>query len=249
MVKTPNIVRTIKTTKGDASYSVYDLLNEVKCRPNIWQVHHIDHSDRTEFNNSWRSIAGILVQHFQQLDEDEQNTITTNLKNVYAKLKCDLMLFIKYKKANDKRYRLFNFGRHMDFVLQDRGLKVHEVFSQEELDEMDLFERRFKQTYVPKRLNNINSELTDPWSFMVNETEEQPFSNNLSEPIPHCNDGTDMGEIAQYNGAYRRQKRKPKDADQAFFDSIKPWLRKMTGAQKLDFKIEFLQSLKKHQEL
>lgn len=33
MVVAPNIIRTIKTSKGDATYSTYDLLDEIKSRP------------------------------------------------------------------------------------------------------------------------------------------------------------------------------------------------------------------------
>ncbi|XP_023308489.2 uncharacterized protein LOC111690268 [Lucilia cuprina] len=251
MVKTPKIIRTITTTKGDATYTIYDLLKEIKCRPAIWQVGHIDHAIRSIFNDNWRSIAEVLVPQFQQVDEVEQKAIILNLKNVFQKLKDDLWLFQKYKQNGDKRYRLYNFGRHMDFVLQDRGLKLEEVYSQEELNEMDLFERRFKQTYIPESLKTGNLqeemlELIEPSDRFMETEGSQVFSNNSYEPMVYCNDGNDFASVAPSDGMYRKQKRKVKDADQAFFDSLKPWLRKMTPAQKLDFKIEFLQCLKKY---
>lgn len=150
------------------------------------------------------------------------------------------MLSIKYKKSGDKRYRIYNYGRRLEFVLQDRGFKLEEVFSQDELEEMDLFERRFKQSYAPKiyKCSNVEKACSTE-----NESSlcEQILLNETSNNNNQYYDGVIK------NVQYKKHTHMTKEPEQAFFDSLKPWLRKMNEAQKLDFKIELLESLKKYQ--
>lgn len=163
-------------------------------------------------------------------------------------MKKDLTLFLNYKKNGDKRYRIFNYGYKMAYVLQDRGMKLEDVFSQEEINEMKMFEKRFKQCYGTKNAKEFNMEDEyDHSNIKENiENEEPKICYNNYDITPE--EGNIIPEKSyNLNRAYEKQTRKPKDADQAFFDSLKPWLRKMNGEQKLDFKIKCLQTLKKYQ--
>ncbi|KAM7364007.1 uncharacterized protein ACRADG_000701 [Cochliomyia hominivorax] len=257
MVLVRSVIRNVKTSKGDASYSTYDMLEEIRSRPSIWKISSVAHMDRTEFANSWRSVLEALIPRFRELNENEQIKITVDMRKYYSRLKNELILTIKYKQEGDKRYRLFNYARNMDYVLKDRGIKLEEVFNQDELNAMELFEKRYKECYATKALNKNNNKTE-----ILQQNNDSPNGNNeASDEIMEMEDA-EMYSQYSYDPAMHYQEtanpyhrdthksgeiRKAKDADQAFFDSLKPWLRKMNPTQKLDFKIQFLEILKKHQ--
>lgn len=172
------------------------------------------------------------------------------------------------KESGNTKAPLYRYTRDLEFFLKSRGLNIENVASKQELEELD---RRMSKRNLPNprkirkvidlsvdrkkvKIDHVknNLELTKP---IVQDCQVVPtVQDDNSVDIGNICNGNSFKhnyrqELPQYNTVKVKQlvvQSADDDADQAFFDSLKPTLCKLNDSQKLEFMIQVLKVLKKY---
>ncbi|XP_046805790.1 uncharacterized protein LOC111690202 isoform X2 [Lucilia cuprina] len=303
--------RSLETSRGVIDYMTIDLIKQIERHPVIWDRLHQDYKSGDAKSVSWHAIGRVFVPFYDDIDEDEQRSITQSLKNRWNNCVKGLMKAVTLKRKNDRRFSPFKYTREMKFYLEMRGMQISDIYDaeenigieenqikkeniepMEECEEMIVDEQqspknknnktadtsityrsarlREKQTALEKSLPEKKS--NSPKYTNKTQIKTTPISINGSVCYSMADSNTskeenDKEDLSHY-GTPQLKKQKTSAAvndsanilqnihqpltfsnesdaaDQAFFDSIKPALRKMNETQKLDFQIDILQILK-----
>ncbi|XP_065372028.1 uncharacterized protein LOC135963942 [Calliphora vicina] len=254
--------RGLSTSRGVVTFSMCDLLKEIKIRPVLWDKDHVNRMNRFM---DWHDVVRTLVPYFDELTIEEQNEHTSQVLALWKRTTNVLMKSLKIKNSGDPKYRPYRYAHHMEFYLNNRGVTLDELGTPEEFEENEEMERRRCEKSNKLKAKNIKvSKLIKPTSNVEENFERQDYGNHSKnilpddssyDPILFCETTTQDGfnttqpvyEFGDSNSNNFECYNEEEDPDQDFFDSIKPILNKLNGAQMLDFKIEFLECLKKYQ--
>lgn len=169
------------------------------------------------------------------------------------------------KNSGSPNYKPYRYTHHLEFYLNYRGITLDEVGTPEEFEQNDEIERKrdAKNILKAKRLKRVNA-LKKPKERGIQDLSKHLLPNDKSynsmhffETTQNCFNSKNLDcesgdlEVNNYNqNALSFQCNgydDIEDPDQDFYDSIKPIISKLNGAQKINFKIAFLESLKKYQ--
>lgn len=171
------------------------------------------------------------------------------------------MKTIKIRQTEPNPPRLYRYTRHFEFYLNIRGITLDQVGTPEEFEEIDEIARESyeklnatdikegndKTTKTNNDVNggtvsnkeNINDRAFDPAELYESNTIQDVNANKMDYEEMEHNHVYDTMRFVNVENEFE-------DADQDFFDSIKPFLNKLNEEQILDFKIDFLEILKKY---
>lgn len=169
------------------------------------------------------------------------------------------MKTIKIRQSNEPNPpRLYRYTRRFEFYLNMRGITLDQVGTPEEFEEIDEIERKSCQQLNCKEIKNVKKKMNTDNDQCVSDNENADdsafdpavFCESTTTPDPNTQkfDYEDMEQNYVYDTMeFVNAENNFEDADQDFFDSIKPFLNKLSEKDMLDFKIEFLEILKKYQ--
>ncbi|XP_065371809.1 uncharacterized protein LOC135963762 [Calliphora vicina] len=305
--------RYLETSRGVLEFTAIGLINQVERHPVIWNRLHEDFKKREAIDNAWDKIGAVFVPFYDELDEDERQSIIDTLQARWKNCVSGIMTSASLKRKNDRLFRPYKYAREMEFYLKTRGIKLADIYDAQEIDgiedtlvkkeshdeeqsmEEDEVENELDTEVAepaPKNKKNKNTDTSmtfrsarlrekqdkippkiiaiTPINTKQRQIKKTPVSINNSACSNSSRDVEEYNEKEDIPYNSTPQSKKPKtssvainhsvhvtpisqpptltnesdETDQAFFDSIKPALRKMSETQKLDFQIDILQILK-----
>ncbi|KAM7364008.1 uncharacterized protein ACRADG_000702 [Cochliomyia hominivorax] len=227
--------KTLKTSRGFIIYSVIEFLKEIGNRPVIWYKEDINRTNRLM---AWHDVIRCFVPYFDDLSIDEQNELFLYFRKNWKNITNALMKSIKF--IDEPNYRPYRYAKYLEFYLNNRGITLDDVGTPEQFRQIDEMEkiheeqtkRKYKKQDVKENDANHSEEQNNHQTKGTN-----PYQTTYEQ-------GETVYESSNTNISYSTTE--DIDADQDFFDSIKPILKKFNDDQLLDFEIEFLDILKKY---
>ncbi|XP_037806365.1 uncharacterized protein LOC119600289 [Lucilia sericata] len=244
--------RCLTTSRGVVVFSIYDYLKEIGIRPALWDKDHVNRINRFM---DWDDVVRSVVPYFDELPTKEKQELNLEMIKLWKNITNLLMRTIKIKNSGDPKYRPYRYAHHMEFYLNNRGISLAEVGTPEEFQENDEIGRKHSEKRKKLKARKEKKILKN----MVDQVEQDNSNNILPDvssydPMLFCETTTrDLNttehvyDYPVYDSNSFESDYEEEDPDQDFYDSIKPFLTKLDRAQMLDFKIEFLQILKKYQ--
>ncbi|XP_013110916.1 uncharacterized protein LOC106089579 isoform X2 [Stomoxys calcitrans] len=205
---------------------------------------------------AWLQIANIVMPTFKELPEEEQMTIAKQkLNNIFKGLKGRALKTIRKNMERDPTTKPTKVRKEIEFFLKYKGLDsdgnpatITEVQPKKPIVAKVIAQKKVPKCPPQAAEVNQNHISTSVFAQMFSdEYEPQDDSNMMANP--GCSTA-DIRIQQQQNICADYDMQTPAvyhdNADWAFFESLIPVVCEMNDQQKLDFKIELMQLLKKY---
>ncbi|XP_022222844.2 uncharacterized protein LOC111074396 [Drosophila obscura] len=249
--------KVLRTAGSNLRYSMYEFIEAVHKRTIIWERRHANFHNRELRDQAWQQIGQELCKNFAAASDAEKNEIAKTLMK-------------RWKNTRDSYLRVYRMRQSgKDVVVRASYIYEQELsflldVKTETDDEEEPLKEETKSTPKRKRLcaqktpkkrrsseeetaatsvsslpNNLHSLLDDLNCTTADNSTHPECGASLAKPAvtPFTGDFASCTNASAPTSANT-------DADQAFFDSIKPHMQRMNADQKLDFQIEVLKILR-----
>ncbi|XP_034665443.1 uncharacterized protein LOC117899502 [Drosophila subobscura] len=232
--------KVLRTAGSNLRYSMYEFIDAVHKRTIIWERRHANFHNRELRDQAWQQIGQELCKNFSSASDAEKNEIVKTLMK-------------RWKNTRDsylRVYRMRQSGKDVvvraSYIYEQELSFLLDVKTETEDDEEPLKEetklspkrkRLCTQRTARKRRSSEEETLTEP----LTASNVSSLPNNLHSMLGDLDNSTHP-ELPSCTNASAPPS--TTDADQAFFDSIKPHMQRMNADQKLDFQIEVLKILR-----
>ncbi|XP_076751416.1 uncharacterized protein LOC143423753 [Xylocopa sonorina] len=206
-------------------------IEEIKKRPVLWDVSHKQYKDKNEKLASWSEVCAIFCEHFSDKTEDEKNNIRAKYMSKWRNIRDQFRKTIRRKGkpgkvASGKQYI---YARHLVFLLK--------------ADLLPFSPRGFIESSIEIEKIEIQSPLKVDEK-VVRTPSPSPPPTPPPPPLPppvqrRMEPETSLPNYPQHSVSCDI------DEDKSFFDSLLPTVKTFTIDQKLEFRSEILNTIKK----
>ncbi|KAH8277152.1 hypothetical protein KR026_006371 [Drosophila bipectinata] len=241
--------KVLRTAGHNNRYSMYEFIEAVHKRSIIWERRHPNFHNRELRDLAWQEIGQELCNEFEEASEPEKQEIVRTLLKRWKNTRDSYLRVNRLRQSGEEVARAsYIYEKELSFLL---GVKAETDEDEEPIKEepnVPVKRRRLpaSQRSLKKRRRSSGQETDQETSSPQTEN-----LNLLLDDIPpvFSENGTPPGDpnintSSTSSCAPTSTSTSFSDPDQAFFDSIKPHMKRMCADRKLDFQIEVLKILR-----
>ncbi|CAG9853855.1 unnamed protein product [Phyllotreta striolata] len=218
------------------------LLREVEKRPLLWDKWHEDFKERLKKNIAWTEVCEVLFDDYNNMEESQQKIKMVEATSKWRHVRDNFLRSekkqLEAKKLGLKRIAPYLYSRQLQFLRktfkiegQEDPLTVDTLPEEDSTlnatgDEEDTL---FFEELKPLRWSPVSSDSRDCQS----SSKKRKRRNDADERLANYQEG-DTQKFENYND------------DHAFFMSLLPMVKMLNTDEKLQFRIDVLQLLKKY---
>ncbi|XP_078048306.1 uncharacterized protein LOC144475855 isoform X1 [Augochlora pura] len=206
----------------DSALDIELFIEEVKKFPEIWNVAAEEYHDRTKKRSAWLEICRIFYDKFDERHERDKNEICNKLIKKWRNVKDNFLKSVKKRTRSGhtaERGRRYIYARQLTF-LQQAGIAIKQCSLEDPDEQQFQDETEIKARPDLPYKHNTRKRKHDTESTITELTKTTIPSQSESDQL-------------EYN------------ADKSFFDSLIPSLSGFSEDQKLEFRIEILNIIKR----
>ncbi|KAM8703467.1 hypothetical protein ACLKA7_008141 [Drosophila subpalustris] len=256
--------KVLKTAGINLRYSMYDFIDAVKKHHIIWDREHENFHNRELRDQAWQQIGLQLCKNFEVASGGEKLEIAKTLLKRWKNTRDSYLRVNRLRQSGEEISRAsYIYEKELSF-LQDVKADDVETLKDDPKASAKRKQYRTLRTPVKRRRQSDNQSTTVD----VDATSEAAIHHhNISDDGLHTmldtlscttNTSTIHGAKGEPSNTFPQDINTASsstplplatvsadpDPDQAFFDSIKPDMQRMSSDQKLEFKIEVLKILR-----
>ncbi|EDW38245.1 GL12487 [Drosophila persimilis] len=251
--------KVLRTAGANLRYSMYEFIEAVHKRTIIWERRHPNFHNRELRDQAWQQISQELCKNFATASDAEKNEIVKTLMKRWKNTRDSYLRVYRMRQSGkDVMVRAsYIYEQELSFLLDVKTETDDEEEPLKEETKSPCKQKRIcaqrtakkrrcseeKTTDLPAATNsslpnNLHSLLGDLSGTADNSTHPECGATPAKRSVTPFS-----GDFASFTNVSAPTSAAP-DADQAFFDSIKPHMQRMNADQKLDFQIEVLKILR-----
>ncbi|XP_060647740.1 uncharacterized protein LOC132785602 [Drosophila nasuta] len=261
--------KVLKTAGINLRYSMYDFIDAVKKQDIIWDREHENFHNRELRDQAWQQIGLQMCKNFEDASVGEKQEIAKTLLKRWKNTRDSYLRVNRVRQSGEEISRgSYIYEKELSFLLDVKA--EHDEIGAFKVDRKTAVKRthlRMIKTPQKRRRESENQERSSDVVDMgvsidasiqqnalledgLNTTMETlNCTTNTSTLLPPTQQNFKNESISAIFGANSTAVNTSTncidpDPDQAFFDSIKPDMQRMTSDQKLEFKIEVLKILR-----
>ncbi|KAH8360255.1 hypothetical protein KR093_011636 [Drosophila rubida] len=262
--------KVLKTAGINLRYSMYDFIDAVKKHNIIWDREHENFHNRELRDQAWQQIGLQLCKNFDVASAGEKQEIAKTLLKRWKNTRDSYLRVNRLRQSGEEISRAsYIYEKELSFLLD---VKAEDDETTLKLDPKSPAKRKHSRSMIrtPLKRHHISDSQERIPDVVDVSTDASGHQNALLEDGLHTmldtlNCTTSTSTLPQnsknesstaifqdinINGANSSAANTSTtisadpDPDQAFFDSIKPDMQRMSSDQKLEFKIEVLKILR-----
>ncbi|XP_034484610.1 uncharacterized protein LOC117789650 [Drosophila innubila] len=250
--------KVLKTAGINLRYSMYDFIDAVKKHHIIWDREHENFHNRELRDHAWQQIGLQLCKNFDAASAGEKQEIAKTLLKRWKNTRDSYLRVNRLRQSGEEISRAsYIYEKELSFLLDVKadGADEEETLRADSKATAKRKQYRLLRTPVKRRRESENQQST------AATPDSAVHQHNLSDDGLHTmldtlsctttNTSTLHGVTSKGESTATfpqdpdpRSTTADPDPDQAFFDSIKPDMQRMSSDQKLEFKIEVLKILR-----
>ncbi|SPP84023.1 uncharacterized protein LOC117586598 [Drosophila guanche] len=248
--------KVLRTAGSNLRYSMYEFIDAVHKRTIIWERRHANFHNRELRDQAWQQIGQELCKNFSSASDAEKNEIVKTLMKRWKNTRDSYLRVYRMRQSGkDVVVRAsYIYEQELSFLLDVKTETEDDEEPLKEETKLSLKRKRLcTQRTARKRRSSEEETITEP----LTASNVSSLPNNLHSLLGDLDNSTHPDSIASSakrpatpftadSASWTNASAPPSttDADQAFFDSIKPHMQRMKADQKLDFQIEVLKILR-----
>ncbi|KAH8307544.1 hypothetical protein KR044_000769 [Drosophila immigrans] len=256
--------KVLKTAGVNLRYSMYDFIEAVKKQNIIWDREHENFHNRELRDQAWQQIGLQLCKNFEDANNGEKQEIAKTLLKRWKNTRDSYLRVNRLRQSGEEIVRAsYIYEKELSFLLD---VKAEEDETTLKSDPKAFAKRKpFRMIRTPVKRRRESGDRERAVDVVEAPTEPEPESPALLEDgmqitldTLNCTPSSSTlaqnckryssSEVLQDTNVARSSSSAitsaDPDPDQAFFDSIKPDMQRMSSDQKLEFKIEVLKILR-----
>ncbi|EDV93476.1 transcription factor Adf-1 [Drosophila grimshawi] len=259
--------KVLKTAGMNLRYSMYDFIDAVKKHHIVWDREHKNFHNRELRDQAWQQIGQQLCKNFEASSDVEKQEITKTLLKRWKNTRDSYLRVNRLRKGSKEICRAsYIYEKELCFLLDVKTEDEETPLKEQSEEEQPKAKRNAKLSIgrTPAKRNRSESEnpideaetvqhkLVEDELESVLDTFSYPTNPNTISTLPGNATANERATSSSFimdtsnsttHSAAAAASPDP-DPDQAFFDSIKPHMQRMSSDQKLDFQIEVLKILR-----
>ncbi|XP_017866285.1 PREDICTED: uncharacterized protein LOC108615927 [Drosophila arizonae] len=244
--------KVLKTAGINLRYSMYDFIEAVKKHHIIWDREHENFHNRELRDLAWQQIGQQLCKNFEVSSSAEKQEIAKTLLKRWKNTRDSYLRVNRLRQSGEEIGRAsYIYEKELNFLLD---VKAEDDTDSQKDEPKKRKQFRISRTPVKRRRASENpapeqdNETTLAEDSVNSVLDHLNYTTGTDATLPVAK-GTDTS--SSYTAELNSSSALPAtaisadpDPDQAFFDSIKPHMQRMSSDQKLDFQIEVLKILR-----
>ncbi|XP_075145004.1 uncharacterized protein LOC142220033 [Haematobia irritans] len=218
---------TFPSSIGQIDIDMSAFFKAIGDRPILYDFRPEGRTDgvRGRMHEGWLEVANLVIPNFKDIPDEEQTSIVNNrLKPRWKATKEQIRKAHRLEKSGDPNYKPYAYMEENNFYIKMLNGEDKRAPAVEK-----------PKPPVEVKRNHISLSVLAP--MFLDEYDEQVETNNQwGHQNAYTGNGTELATTTYYD-----------ETDWAFFESLIPSVCEMDENQKIDFKIELLQIVKKYQ--
>ncbi|XP_030571998.1 transcription factor Adf-1 [Drosophila novamexicana] len=243
--------KVLKTAGINLRYSMYDFIDAVKKHHIIWDREHENFHNRELRDQAWQQIGQQLCKNFEAASGAEKQEIAKTLLKRWKNTRDSYLRVNRLRQTGEEVCRAsYIYEKELSFLL-DVKTEDEEAPKEEQ--------KKRKQFRILRTPNKRRRASDNPGTTQDNEaTLAVDGLHSVLDTLNYTTDASTPAAKSETSSSYALELNcanssaahpaaaaaADPDPDQAFFDSIKPHMQRMSSDQKLDFQIEVLKILR-----